>query len=98
MGYFSNGAEGQDYEERYCRRCIYYGPADGPGCPVWGLHLTYNSEQNRHKRIETILSEFIPINGLSNGQCKMFAEDTRKIVHEMRCLECGVSTKIGLAP
>ena len=41
MGYFSNGSEGMDYEERYCKRCIHYGPEEGPGCPIWFAHLVY---------------------------------------------------------
>lgn len=97
MGYFSNGSEGMDYEERYCRRCIHYGPENGPGCPVWGLHLVWNSEQNRNAKIAAILDSLIPPDGIYNGQCKMFTEDHRAVVHEMRCLECGTKASVEVA-
>ncbi len=73
MGYFSNGAEGMDYEARYCRRCVHYGPEDGPGCPVWLAHLLHNYEECN--KPESILHLLIPLaaDG-TNEQCALFLE------------------------
>jgi hypothetical protein len=80
MGYFSNGSEGMDYEETYCRRCIHYGPEEGPGCPIWFAHLLHaydlcNEDANENPG-KQMLDMFIPINAetLENEQCTMFAE------------------------
>ena len=85
MGYFSNGTEGLAYEDKYCRKCVNYGPEEGPGCPVWGLHLGHNYDQNRPKSgaegvIVSILESFIPMSedGLTNLQCKMFLEPVKE--------------------
>lgn len=78
MGYFSNGTEGQIYQDQYCRRCIYYGPPEGPGCPVWGAHLFYSYELCNVPAEESpgkaILDMLIPMSPdrLSNEQCRMF--------------------------
>lgn len=46
MGYFSNGTEGQLYEEQYCSRCVHRDGKDGQsGCAVWLAHLMDNYEQ-----------------------------------------------------
>ena len=73
MGYFPNGCEGMDYEARYCDRCIHQGAADGPGCPVWLLHMLHNYEECNNK--SSMLHVLIPrsTDGLSNEQCAMFA-------------------------
>ena len=80
MGYFSNGTEGLIYQEQYCRKCINYGPEEGPGCPVWGLHLSLNYERNRDENMAEILDSFIPMSddGLTNLQCKMFVEPAKE--------------------
>jgi hypothetical protein len=72
MGYFSNGTEGMDYEARYCQRCVHYGPDEGPGCPVWLLHLVHNYDGANDPG--SFLHTLIPLSkdGLSNEQCKMF--------------------------
>jgi hypothetical protein len=74
MGYFSNGCEGMEYEERYCRRCIHYGPEEGPGCPIWLAHLLYNYDEANNK--ESVLHMLIPRtpDGLDNEECKLFVE------------------------
>lgn len=73
MGYFSNGAEGADYEETYCRRCIHYGPEEGPGCPVWLAHLLHNYDECNND--ESILHLLIPHTADGgNGECTMFVE------------------------
>jgi len=75
MGYFSNGTEGMIYEENYCMRCDHY---DEGGCPVLTIHALYNYDQCRDgdkgKAVERILSEFIPIDGIHNGPCRMITE------------------------
>ena len=43
MGYFSNGTEGDMYEEKYCNHCINMDQEKG--CPVLNLHLLWNYEQ-----------------------------------------------------
>ena len=66
MGYFSNGSEGLDYKDRYCERCVH----NGIPCPVWGLHLAWNYRLEQRG----ILDSFIPVAGITNGQCRMFHE------------------------
>jgi len=53
MGYFSNGTEGNCFEERWCSRCHHdaayrayvadgeKGPRPEP-CPVWNAHLLFS--------------------------------------------------------
>ena len=74
MGYFSNGTEGMAYEAKYCERCIHYGPPDGPGCPVFGLHLLHNYEEcNKDDSFLHVLNP-LSKNGLGNEQCRMFID------------------------
>lgn len=70
MGYFSNGTEGELYEERYCNRCIHQ---DDP-CAVWLLHMLHNYDECNNK--DSMLHVLIPINGITNERCKMFKEPT----------------------
>ncbi len=72
MGYFSNGCEGLDYQEKYCFRYRHWN--DETGCPVWFLHLDKNYEWcNKPER--RLLDMFIPTNDKNgNEQCTMFAE------------------------
>lgn len=77
MGYFSNGCEGEDYEARYCNRCVHQKP-DGPGCAVWLAHVLHNYRQTDEQK--EILDLLIPrtANGVWNAECAMFhakAED-----------------------
>jgi hypothetical protein len=77
MGYFSNGCEGMDYEERYCRRCVHYGPEEGPGCPIWLAHLLYAyTNTGSGSDAERTLDLLIPRtpDGLDNEQCALFVE------------------------
>lgn len=78
MGYFSNGSDGADYQDRYCNRCIHDIKQD---CPVWMLHLAFNYEQlrqqpNQQGPTRQILSALIPErkDHLGNEQCKLFVE------------------------
>lgn len=76
MGYFSNGTEGDLYEDRYCRRCVHRDGADGQGCPVWSAHLFYNYDEANNDK--SILHQLIPLtaDGLGNEQCRMFIAAT----------------------
>lgn len=69
MGYFSNGSEGHDYEDRYCSRCVHY-----ENCAILNAHFLYNYAECNNP--ESILHMLIPRtkNGLGNGQCKLFYE------------------------
>ena len=74
MAYFSNGSEGTQYEHDFCSRCVHY-----DGCPVWGLHLLWNYEQDGNPDKEEALSMLIPRSQdeLDNEECKMFYEKPR---------------------
>lgn len=77
MGYFSNGSEGSEYEQRYCARCIHVDGKDGKsGCPVWLAHLLKNYEECDDK--DSVLHLLIPRtpDGLGNAECTMFVERT----------------------
>lgn len=73
MGYFSNGAEGEMYQEDYCLRCVHYGD-ENKGCPIWGIHLFNNYDGVKDKKIGSILNQLIPRSkdGLSNKRCELF--------------------------
>ena len=63
MGYFSNGTEGDMYQQRYCNRCKNDVNED---CPIWLAHLIHNGHE--------ILDLFIPRAGVENRPCTMFVE------------------------
>lgn len=70
MGYFSNGAEGDMYEAKYCERCIHVQDYE-KGCPIFGLHYLYNGEKDK----TTLLDMLIPRSEEGfNLQCRMFIE------------------------
>ncbi len=73
MGYFSNGSEGDGYNETYCMRCVNWKDSvdRGEGCPVWDAHLMHNYNQEGAAR--EILSILIPRSSDGgNGKCAMF--------------------------
>ena len=77
MGYFSNGSEGEHYEQKWCDRCIHgdYGiNKEGAThmCPVWLAHFVHNYDECNNDN--SILHMLIPRDGSDNGQCKMFIE------------------------
>ncbi len=77
MGYFSNGTEGEMYQERWCSRCVR---DKEEGCPVWIAHLLYsyqlcNSPEDPGK---VMLDMLIPREGIYNGQCAMFSEGGKR--------------------
>ena len=63
MGYFSNGTEGEMFQEAFCERCVNWRDLDdgrGPGCPVWDAHLTFAYEEcNSESNAKTILDMLI---------------------------------------
>ena len=67
MGYFSNGTEGEIYQEQFCERCIH-----GEDCAVLEAHMIYNYDDCNNK--ESILHILIPRDGIHNKQCRMFKE------------------------
>ena len=78
MGYFANGASGDDYEQRYCERCVHQKPQSGRGCPVWQLHLAWPCSAVGVVETE-VLNYFIPRDRVgNNGQCVMFHKASRK--------------------
>ena len=80
MGYFSNGTQGDMYEEEYCSKCV--NNDQEKGCPVIMLHMHWNYEQNRQDEVSKIkkftLDWFIPQEkgGIFNDQCLMFKPNT----------------------
>lgn len=70
MGYFSNGSEGLDYQERYCFHCLHW--SDEKGCPVWNLHQIHNYKECN--KADSFLHAFIPRSEdhFRNEQCEMF--------------------------
>lgn len=69
MAYFSNGSEGEEYEARYCSKCVHCGE-----CPILVLHSLWNYDALDSETKHTALNVFIPRSkdGLSNEQCRMF--------------------------
>ena len=67
MGYFSNGTEGEMYEERYCANCAHQ-----DGCTVWLAHMVHNYDECNNP--ESILHLLIPRSkdNVGNEQCTMF--------------------------
>jgi len=53
MGYFSNGTEGLDYQERYCFRCAHWD--EDVGCPVWFLHELHNGEAGWRRALDKLI-------------------------------------------
>ena len=77
MGYFSNGSEGFDYQERYCIRCLNWrdNGTGSEGCPIMDLHAMWNYEaigKNADKTKAMALSHFIAREGIENKECTMF--------------------------
>lgn len=69
MGYFSNGTEGEMYEEEFCSQC-----AHGDNCAVLLLHMIYNYDECNNK--ESFLHVLIPRDENGNNMpCTMFIHD-----------------------
>ena len=67
MGYFSNGTEGECYEDEYCARCIHY-----DGCAVLLLHMIHNYKESNKE--DSFLHILIPRSKNRNLKCNMFFE------------------------
>ena len=68
MGYFSNGTEGEMYEEEYCNKCIH---DENQDCVILLAHHLYNYEDCNNKK--SILHILIPRSKEGwNEKCKMF--------------------------
>lgn len=108
MGYFSNGTEGMDYQERYCSKCWH---DRDERCPIWMLHMTY--PYKRDPETEVILNALIPLSkdGLNNEQCTQFVSSgsvdadfhqfRQKQIEEQSALERwnkGEAVKLGMQP
>ena len=72
MGHFSNGTEGELYQEQWCSRCANDVNQD---CTVWLAHLIDNSRGANDPA--SLLHVLIPIEGIENKQCRMFREVPR---------------------
>lgn len=87
MAYFSNGSEGDVYQERYCNHCVHDLRQD---CPVWALHLAFNYKQHVDgKKLGTVhefLSSLIPDteDGLYQDECRLFHEATAEELRDAR--------------
>jgi len=86
MAYFSNGAEGDYYEEKYCRRCRHFGTS-GEACPILLLHMNWNYEACNGDKPDAkpemeakymALNTLWPRDGIHNGQCAMFLKTSGK--------------------
>ena len=80
MGYFSNGSEGLDFDERYCNHCVNMPEKDDAGCPALDAHLLYsydlcNKDKDPGKVILDMLIERGP-DGIGN-RCVMFLDKRR---------------------
>jgi hypothetical protein len=81
MGYFSNGGEGEYFQERYCRHCRHWPKDDNKNCPVWAAHQVYCYDHGGKPRtdpVNAILDLLIPEGPDGrNEKCAMFiAEPT----------------------
>lgn len=88
MGYFSNGTEGEMFEEAWCSRCVHSDISGDreigvdPPCPVWGAHLLFayglcNKKDDPGKIILDMLIDDRMVEasdgfGLPVHECKMF--------------------------
>lgn len=62
MGYFSNGSEGRDFQETFCRYCVNNGDeVSDEGCTVWDLHTLYNSDQCKSGLVQ--IGKYVQVHG-----------------------------------
>jgi len=86
MGYFYCGTAGVDFQEYWCRRCVHYGPEQGPGCCIWGLHLDWNYSQHDDTEVgktqKAALDALIEERPGGGMRCKLFHEAARPAAKE----------------
>ena len=76
MGYFSNGAQGHDYEAQYCSHCAHDAPAEERVCPVLQAHLMWNYDECN--KPDSVLHKMIPRGEHGrNLKCVFFHEKGR---------------------
>lgn len=63
MAYFSNGTEGEAFDNQ-CNKCKYGEEC----CPIAGLQLAYNYDAVGNKLARTMLDELVK----DNGECTVF--------------------------
>ena len=82
MGYFSNGSEFCDWQERNCFRCAHW--SYERGCPVAGVHFAY--AHTNYQTIREIMHALIPerADGLANEQCNMLIDTAVDAAKEKR--------------
>lgn len=74
MAYFSNGTEGEMYQEQYCSRCWHDRNQD---CPIWLLHLNHNydgANNPGHFLHALIPNGEIAADGKTFARCNFFIE------------------------
>lgn len=67
MGYFSNGTEGEIYQEDFCFKCVH---DQDQNCRVWLAHLLYNYSFQEKSMLDLLIPR--SKDGLSNDKCTMF--------------------------
>lgn len=72
MGYFSNGSDGEGYQEEWCSRCLHDNYEKGIYCPIWNLHLRDNYDECN--KPESYLHVLIPREKIHNSRCTMFVD------------------------
>lgn len=76
MAYFSNGTEGEMYQDDYCMKCKNWRDRKdgrGEGCPIWDLHVLYAYDEcNGKGNAKDMLDTLIPMKELYADECSMF--------------------------
>lgn len=71
MGYFSNGSEGDDYETRFCNRCVHQKPRSGPYIlgSHWDDHYWQDAPTVHRGVIEISRALLFPTRVLARAWC-----------------------------
>ena len=72
MGYFSNGEQGDAYEEKWCLRCVHQDIEAHRSCPCLEAHALWNYEECN--KLDSVLHKMIPREWLGNAKCIFFGE------------------------
>ena len=83
MAYFSNGTEGDIFQENNCEMCSHWN--EETGCPVWDAHLIFAYDEcDSGSNAEKILNMLIPMKqpeDIFPDKCAMF---NAKLTDEVR--------------